>query len=82
MARPTRQQPIPTFAEQFRAAKADYDAAKQTRFKRTRTGVIRTGSGSDYHKTAPWYWATAHFWQRTGDRAQSTSLTGASIRKR
>lgn len=40
---------IASFAEQFRNAKADYDAAKHTRFKRQRTGLIAAGSGADYH---------------------------------
>lgn len=37
-------------AEMFAGAKADYDAARKTRFKRDRAGMIAsTGSAADYH---------------------------------
>jgi hypothetical protein len=36
-------------AEAFEGLRSDYDAAKQTRFKRKRTGIVPTGSGADYH---------------------------------
>jgi len=37
-------------AEMFAGAKADYDAARQTRFKRDRRGtMVSTGSASDFH---------------------------------
>ena len=41
--------PIRSMCEVFQHLRGDYDAAKQTRFKRKRTGVLSTGSGSDYH---------------------------------
>jgi capsid protein len=44
-----RRNSIGTIAEQFRDARNDYDAAKRTRFKRERTGIVRSGSASDYH---------------------------------
>lgn len=34
---------------QFQNLRADYDAAKPSRFKRVRTGIASTGSGPDYH---------------------------------
>lgn len=45
----SRRDPLKSMCEVFRDLRGDYDAAKQTRFKRKRTGVISTGSGSDYH---------------------------------
>lgn len=36
-------------SEMYRDLRADYDAARQTRFKRRRQGVVATGSGADYH---------------------------------
>jgi capsid protein len=38
-----------SIVEQFGRLRADYDAAKKTRFKRQRTGIVPTGSGADYH---------------------------------
>jgi lambda family phage portal protein len=38
-----------SIVEVFRHLRGDYDAARQTRFKRRRQGVIPTGSGADYH---------------------------------
>ena len=38
-----------SLAESFRELRNDYDAAKQTRFKRRRTGIVSSGSGADYH---------------------------------
>ncbi len=48
---------VPTLAEQFATMRADYDAAKNTRFKRRRTGMLSaTGSAADYHyRTEQWY---------------------------
>ena len=40
---------VATIAEQFGKMRADYDAAKQTRFKRRRNGMIAQGSAADYH---------------------------------
>lgn len=39
----------PTLADAFRQARAEYAAAKPSRFRRTRTGLVLTGSGADYH---------------------------------
>src|SRR3989304_7245660 len=46
MHRSSRQ---PNLAEHFADLKADYAAAKQSRFRRRRTGISPTGSGADYH---------------------------------
>lgn len=35
--------------QSMREARADYNAAKPSRFRRKRTGVTSTGSGADYH---------------------------------
>ena len=48
--RPPRNSKVETIAEQFGRMRADYDAAKQTRFKRRRSGMVTaTGSAADYH---------------------------------
>lgn len=45
-----RRNQTPTMAEMFSGAKADYDAARKTRFKRDRAGtMVSSGSASDYH---------------------------------
>jgi capsid protein len=36
-------------AEQFRNLRADYSAARTSRFRRRRTGIAPMGSGADYH---------------------------------
>lgn len=36
-------------AERMEGMKAEYQAAKSSRFKRRRTGMLLTGSGADYH---------------------------------
>src|SRR3989304_1451643 len=46
MHRSSRQ---PNLAEHFADLKADYAAAKQSRFPPRRTGISPTGSGADYH---------------------------------
>lgn len=43
------QQPEITTAEAFERMRSDYNAARQTRFRRRLTGVASAGSGSDYH---------------------------------
>ena len=43
------QQPEITTAEAFENMRSDYNAARQTRFRRRLTGVASGGSGSDYH---------------------------------
>jgi lambda family phage portal protein len=49
MTRRRRDSELLGLVDTFRDIRNDYDAAKRTRFKRTRTGVQRSGSGSDYH---------------------------------
>lgn len=49
MARSFAPPKVASVAEQFGQMRADYDAAKQTRFKRRRTGMIAQGSAGDYH---------------------------------
>ena len=49
MTRHTRNPELMGLVESMRSMRNDYDAAKKTRFKRTRTGVSPTGSGADYH---------------------------------
>jgi lambda family phage portal protein len=45
-----RRNQTPTMAAMFAGARADYDAAKKTRFKRDRAGLLAsTGSAADYH---------------------------------
>jgi len=39
----------PNLAESFAELRADYSAAKQSRFRRRRTGLNPLGSGADYH---------------------------------
>jgi capsid protein len=39
----------PTLAESFDGLRADYSAAKQSRYRRRRTGISPSGSGADYH---------------------------------
>ncbi len=47
----TRRKHTSSMAEQFVQAKADFDAAKKTRFKRNRSGTMlrSTGSAADFH---------------------------------
>ena len=40
---------VPSIAGWFGRAREDYDASKQTRFQRRRTGVPSVGSSADYH---------------------------------
>ncbi len=40
---------IKNVSQHFRELKADYNAAKPSRFRRKRTGVSSSGSGADYH---------------------------------
>ena len=49
MARPFSPPKVASIAEQFGQMRADYDAAKNTRFKRRRTGMVSAGSAADYH---------------------------------
>jgi capsid protein len=38
-----------TILDQFAELKADYNIGKTSRYKRTKTGIVTTGSHSDYH---------------------------------
>jgi len=49
MARSFSPPKVASIAEQFGQMRADYDAAKNTRFKRRRTGMVSAGSAADYH---------------------------------
>ena len=49
MSRPRRSPDGPTIAEHFGDLRADYSAAKHSRFRRRRSGYARSGSGADYH---------------------------------
>lgn len=40
---------LETLPQAFEGLRADYDAARSTRFRRTRTGLVPSGSGADYH---------------------------------
>ena len=49
MRRRRRIEDQPSLAGWFDGMRADYDAAKSSRFQRKRTGVSLGGSGADYH---------------------------------
>jgi len=49
MARRFRRHPETTLAKAFGQIRADYNAAKITRFRKRLTGVASRGSGADYH---------------------------------
>jgi capsid protein len=49
MPRKQSDNPVTRFLDAKREYKADYDAEKASRFKRTRSGVPPTGSHADYH---------------------------------
>ncbi|MCI0430311.1 MAG: phage portal protein, partial [Rhodospirillales bacterium] len=70
---------VESICEQFRELRADYDAAKKTRFKRTRTGIIPTGSGADYHYK-PWT-AYASILETARDLFRNHVLIGQGVRR-
>jgi len=45
----SRRRDNPSLIESFADMRADYSAAKQSRFRRRRTGLAPMGSGADYH---------------------------------
>lgn len=68
-----------TVGELFTDMRSDYDAAKRTRFKRQRQGIIATGSGSDYHyRTWPEY---ARIMETARDLFRNHPLIGQGIRR-
>lgn len=70
----------PTLAERFAGARADYDAAKKTRFKRNRAGVLAsTGSAADYHyRTEADYFGML---EQARDLFRNHALVGQAIRR-
>jgi len=53
MARHGRNAGTPDLMEGFDGARADYDAVRQSRFRRRRLGVDSTGHSADYHLRSP-----------------------------
>jgi len=67
-------------AEQFVRARADYDAARQTRFKRDRRGLqVATGSAADYHyRTEMAYFGMI---EQARDLFRNHALIGQAVRR-
>ncbi len=70
---------VESICEQFRLLRADYDAAKKTRFKRTRTGIVPTGSGADYHYKT--WTAYASILETARDLFRNHVLIGQGVRR-
>lgn len=70
---------LESIVEQFRELRADYDAAKQTRFKRKRTGVHPTGSHADYHYRT--WTAYAQIMETARDLFRNHVLIGQGVRR-
>lgn len=51
-------------AEAFDQVRADYDAARQSRFRRRRRGLAPQGAGADYHLRSEQQWAYMIEWAR------------------
>ncbi len=68
-----------SIVEQMGRLRSDYDAAKKTRFKRSRTGISATGSGSDYHYRT--WTAYAGIMETARDLFRNHCLIGQGIRR-
>jgi lambda family phage portal protein len=79
MPRRRRDYEVESIVEQFRDLRSDYDAAKQTRFKRKRTGVSSVGSHADYHYRT--WTAYAHVMETARDLFRNHCLIGQGIRR-
>ncbi len=78
-----RRNQISTMAEQFVRAKADYDAARKTRFKRDRAGagttLRSTGSAADFHyRTEIAYFGMI---EEARDLFRNHALIGQAVRR-
>ena len=78
-----RRKQTSTMAEQFAGARADYDAAKRTRFKRDRSGagnmLINTGSAADFHyRTDQAYFGMI---EQARDLFRNHALIGQAVRR-
>jgi lambda family phage portal protein len=49
MVRRAQRRPDPSLADGFEGLRADFSAAKYSRFRRQRTGILSIGSGADWH---------------------------------
>jgi lambda family phage portal protein len=80
LARPIRRNPnVSPLVEQFGKARADYDAAKDTRFKRKRLGMISGGSAADYHyRTEQAYFGIT---EQARELVRNHPLIGQGIRR-
>lgn len=74
-----RDHEVESICEQFRSLRADYDAAKKTRFRRTRTGIVPTGSGADYHYKT--WTAYATILETARDLFRNHVLIGQGVRR-
>jgi len=78
-----RRKQTSTMAERFAGARADYDAAKQTRFKRDRSAagnmLISTGSAADFHyRTEQAYFGMI---EQARDLFRNHALIGQAVRR-
>ena len=76
----TRRNQKSNVAELFAGARADYDAAKRTRFKRDRSGMmVSTGSAADYHyRTESAYFGII---EQARDLFRNHALIGQAVRR-
>lgn len=68
-----------SIVEQMGRLRNDYDAAKKTRFKRSRSGINATGSGADYHYRT--WTAYAGIMETARDLFRNHCLIGQGIRR-
>lgn len=75
-----RRNPKSNVAEVLTGARADYDAAKKTRFKRDRSGMmVSTGSAADYHyRTESAYFGIL---EQARDLFRNHALIGQAVRR-
>lgn len=76
-----RRNQTPTMAETFVKARADYDAARQTRFKQNRSGTMlrSTGSAADFHyRTEIAYFGMI---EQARDLFRNHALIGQAVRR-
>lgn len=74
-----RDQQIDSLVSMFGALRGDYDAARKTRFKRARVGVVADGSGADHHYRN-WY-AYAQILETARDLVRNHPLIGQGVRR-
>lgn len=69
----------PTLQEAFSELRADYDLAKETRFRRKRAGVTGSGRNADYHLRSEY--DLARTWELSRDFERNDWVIGQAVRR-